>query len=63
MSPLDQELPNEKEMGFLDHLEEVRKRLFYSAMAIIAGATFLFIQKSLFLFKIFLFFYCYKSMC
>jgi len=45
MSPLDQELPNEKEMGFLDHLEEVRKRLFYSAMAIIAGATFLFIQK------------------
>ncbi|MFB1018886.1 MAG: twin-arginine translocase subunit TatC [Flavobacteriales bacterium] len=45
MSPLDQELPNEKEMGFLDHLEEVRKRLFFSAMAIIAGATFLFIQK------------------
>lgn len=45
MSPLDQELPNEKEMGFLDHLEEVRKRLFYSAMAIVAGATFLFIQK------------------
>jgi sec-independent protein translocase protein TatC len=32
-------------MGFLDHLEEVRKRLFFSAMAIIAGATFLFIQK------------------
>jgi len=45
MSPLDQELPNEKEMGFLEHLEEVRKRLFYSAMAIFAGATFLFIQK------------------
>ncbi len=45
MSPLDQELPNEKEMGFLDHLEEVRKRLFFSAMAIIAGSTFLFIQK------------------
>jgi sec-independent protein translocase protein TatC len=45
MSPLDQELPNEKEMGFLDHLEEVRKRLFFSAMAILAGATFLFIQK------------------
>jgi sec-independent protein translocase protein TatC len=45
MSPLDQELPNEKEMGFLDHLEEVRKRLFFSAMAIISGATFLFIQK------------------
>ena len=45
MSPLDQELPNEKEMGFLDHLEEVRKRLFFSAVAIIAGSTFLFIQK------------------
>ncbi len=45
MSPLDQELPNEKEMGFLDHLEEVRKRLFFSAMAIVAGSTFLFIQK------------------
>ena len=45
MSPLDQELPNEKEMGFLDHLEEVRKRLFFSAMAIISGSTFLFIQK------------------
>ena len=45
MSPLDQELPNEKEMGFLDHLEEVRKRLFFSAMSILAGATFLFIQK------------------
>ena len=45
MSPLDQELPNEKEMGFLDHLEEVRKRLFFSAMAITAGSTFLFIQK------------------
>ena len=45
MSPRDQELPNEKEMGFLDHLEEVRKRLFFSAMAIVAGSTFLFIQK------------------
>ena len=45
MSPLDQELPNEKEMGFLDHLEEVRKRLFFSALAIISGSTFLFIQK------------------
>jgi len=45
MSPLDQELPDEKEMGFLDHLEEIRKRLFYSALAIMAGASFLFINK------------------
>jgi sec-independent protein translocase protein TatC len=32
-------------MGFLDHLEEIRKRLFYSALAIMAGASFLFINK------------------
>jgi Sec-independent protein secretion pathway component TatC len=37
MSPLDQDFPDEKEMGFLDHLEEVRKRLFYAAIAIVSG--------------------------
>ena len=54
MSPLDQELPNEKEMGFLDHLEEVRKRLFYSAIVVVAGSSFLFIQKD-WLFNVVLF--------
>jgi sec-independent protein translocase protein TatC len=45
MSPLDQEIPDEKEMSFFDHLEEIRKRLFYSVISIFAGATILFIQK------------------
>lgn len=45
MAPLDQELPNEKEMGFLDHLEELRGRLFKSVLAIALGATILFIKK------------------
>ena len=45
MSPLDQDFPDEKEMGFLDHLEEVRKRLFYAAIAIVSGGAFLFVQK------------------
>jgi len=33
------------QMGFLDHLEELRRRLFYSAISIFAVATFLFLQK------------------
>ena len=32
-------------MGFLDHLEELRRRLFYSAISIFAVATLLFLQK------------------
>lgn len=68
MSPLDQELPDEKEMGFLDHLEEVRKRLFFSAIAVIAGASFLFVQKD-WLFNIVLFgprdvnFFSFRAWC
>ena len=45
MSPLDQEMPDEKEMSFFDHLEEIIKRLFYSGISIFAAATILFIQK------------------
>ena len=45
MAPLDQDLPNEKRMGFLDHLEELRSRLFKSIIAIFLGSTFLFIKK------------------
>lgn len=33
------------QMGFLDHLEELRRRLFYSTVAIFAVATVLFLQK------------------
>ena len=47
MAPLDQELPNEKNMGFLDHLEELRGRLFKSILAVIVAASFLFIKKDL----------------
>lgn len=36
---------NDVEMGFLDHLEELRKRLFYSAFFIITGAITLFLLK------------------
>ncbi len=45
--PLDQldEATHEKEMGFLDHLEELRRRLFFSALAIFAGGITLFISK------------------
>ena len=45
--PLDQldEARQEKEMGFLDHLEELRRRLFYSAAAILAGGIGLFVAK------------------
>ena len=32
-------------MGFLDHLEELRKRLFVSAAAIVVGAVVLFVKK------------------
>ena len=46
MAPLDQELPNEKHMGFLDHLEELRGRLFKSILAVIVAASFLFIKKT-----------------
>lgn len=45
MAPLDQELPNEKQMGFLDHLEELRSRLFKSLFAIFIGAGVLFVKK------------------
>lgn len=32
-------------MGFMDHLEELRKRLFYSVLAILTGAIALFVAK------------------
>lgn len=36
---------DEAQMGFLDHLEELRRRLFVSVLAILAGAILLFVQK------------------
>ncbi|MBN31126.1 MAG: twin-arginine translocase subunit TatC [Crocinitomicaceae bacterium] len=46
--PLDQledQPPQDVEMGFLDHLEELRKRLFYAAFFIVAGGIGLFVAK------------------
>jgi len=31
------EIPNEVEMGFFDHLEELRRRIFYSLIAVVLG--------------------------
>ena len=45
MAPLDQDLPNEKQMGFLDHLEELRSRLFKAMFAIFIGSGVLFVKK------------------
>ncbi len=36
VDPLD-ELPNEVEMPFFDHLEELRQRIFYSLIAVVVG--------------------------
>ena len=36
---------DEAQMGFLDHLEELRRRLFVSAIAVAVGATALFVNK------------------
>ncbi len=68
--PLDQldEATHEKEMGFLDHLEELRRRLFYAAAAILAGGIALFVAKD-FLFDTILFgprnpdFVSYRAWC
>ena len=68
--PLDQfdETTREKEMGFLDHLEELRRRLFYAAAAILAGGIALFVSKD-FLFDTVLFgprrpdFVSYRAWC
>ena len=42
--PEDEKL-QDVEMGFLDHLEELRKRLFWSAAFILIGGIGLFISK------------------
>jgi sec-independent protein translocase protein TatC len=42
--PLDQ-AHDEAQMGFLDHLEELRRRLFISVVAVLAGAIVLFVKK------------------
>jgi sec-independent protein translocase protein TatC len=34
----DEELPGEVEMSFFDHLEELRSRIFYALLAVVAGA-------------------------
>jgi sec-independent protein translocase protein TatC len=41
-NPLD-ELPDEVEMSFFDHLEELRRRIFYSLIAVIVGVIGCFI--------------------
>lgn len=42
VDPLD-ELPNEVEMSFFDHLEELRRRIFYSLIAVAVGVVGCFI--------------------
>ncbi len=62
---LDQE---EKEMGFFDHIDDLRKHLFRSAIAVIVAAVAMFLNKS-FLFDTVLFgpvhkdFWTYRKMC
>ncbi len=62
---LDQE---EKEMGFFDHIDDLRKHLFRSAIAVIVAAVAMFLNKS-FLFDTILFgpvhkdFWTYRKMC
>ena len=41
----EEEQERDKEMGFLDHLEEMRRRLFWSATFILTGGVGLFIAK------------------
>ena len=41
----EEEQERDKEMGFLDHLEEMRRRLFWSATFILTGGIGLFIAK------------------
>lgn len=36
---------NEAEMGFMDHLEELRKRLFFALLGILSGSIALFVMK------------------
>ncbi len=68
MAPLDQDLPNEKQMGFLEHLEELRGRLFKSILAICLVSGFLFYKKD-WVFDIVLFgprnpdFFSFKMWC
>ncbi|MGB1383985.1 MAG: twin-arginine translocase subunit TatC [Flavobacteriales bacterium] len=42
--PMDQ-AHEEAQMGFLDHLEELRRRLFVSALAVFSGGIVLFVMK------------------
>ncbi len=68
--PLDQiDLDKEeKEMGFFDHIDDLRKHLFRSAIAVIAAAVTMFFNKA-FLFDTVLFgpvhkdFWTYRKMC
>ncbi|MBU3662219.1 MAG: twin-arginine translocase subunit TatC [Bacteroidetes bacterium] len=68
--PLDQDdyKPEEKEMGFFDHIDELRKHLVRSAIAILVCAVVVFFNKSL-LFDTILFgpihpdFWTYQRMC
>ena len=43
--PTDDQPTQDVEMGFLDHLEELRKRLFYAAFFVVTGGIGLFLAK------------------
>ena len=47
LDQLDDQPPQDVEMGFLDHLEELRKRIFYAAFFVVAGGIGLFLAKDL----------------
>ena len=64
----DDELMEGKEMGFFDHIDDLRKHLFRSAIAVVAAAVTMFLNKA-FLFDTVLFgpvhtdFWTYRKMC
>lgn len=46
LDQIEDETEKASEMGFLDHLEELRKRLFYSALFVLSGGIVMFLSKS-----------------
>ena len=41
----NEEGENKEEMGFMDHLEELRRRLFFALIGILSGSITLFVMK------------------
>jgi len=68
LDQLDETIAPEKEMGFLDHIDELRKHIIRSVIAILVAAVVVFFNKSL-LFDTILFgpmhtdFWTYQKMC